>query len=236
MPPGLSGIHLLLKAFLLNKSLFIRKTQKLSGFRTRHLRRGAAGVDLSLWSPAWVTRAGKPVLALASKLTTNLLDDVVHRTGLPLMPHFDRPIRVMHLELLDNDRGPNKRLPRVPASAANRIEFTIRHGNSPTGFAPPKRARSALTLHPQFTERENGVWEFPSEKPGNLWYRVEKLWRFLPRLTVSGRVNAHSSFRDEWLIRVEQLRSNLIRGIVKTVSYAQAHLRLCPCSLQSRVE
>ena len=47
-------------------------------------------------------------------------------------------------------------------------------------------------------------------------------------LAISGRVNAHSSFRDEWLIRVEQLRSNFIRGVVKSVSYSHVSSQVLP--------
>jgi len=75
-----------------------------------------------------------------------------------------------------------------------------------------------------------GEWhtEFQSQEPSQLRPGVKEFRRVFTRLAVSERVNAHSSFRDEWLIRVEQFRSNFIRGVVKTVSYSHVSSQVWP--------
>jgi hypothetical protein len=144
------------------------------------------------------------------------------------MIFFDLAIDFTHQEPLDNDRGPGKCLLGVPASAARRIEFTIRYGDSPTGLVPWESTRAALTLHSQFTERENGIWEFSTEKPGNLRPGVKELRGVFTGLAVPGRTNTHTSFRNEWLARIEQVRGNCIRGVVKTVSYSHRSSQMMP--------
>jgi hypothetical protein len=101
-------------------------------------------------------------------------------------------------------------------------------GDFSPSLIPRESTRAALALHFQFGERKNGIWEFQSQEPSELRPGVKEFRRVFTRLAVSGRVNAHSSFRDEWLIRVEQLRSNFIRGVVKSISYPHVSSQMKP--------
>jgi hypothetical protein len=160
-------------------------------------------------------------LAFASDLTAYLLDDLVYRAGLPVMTCFDFEIGLTHTKPFHDYYRPDCHLNSVPASSTRWIEFTILNGDFSPGLIPRESTRAALTFHPQFTDRKNGIPEFPAEKAGNLGHGVKKVWRFHPRLAVSGRVNAHAPLHYR-LVAVEEFKRSLVSAVIKTISYSHS--------------
>jgi hypothetical protein len=141
-------------------------------------------------------------LAFASDLTAYLLDDLVYRAGLPVMTCFDFEIGLTHPKPFHDYYRPDRHLHSVPASSTRWIEFTIFDGDFSPSVIPRESTRAALALHFQFGERKNGIREFQSQEPSELRPGVKEFRRVFAGLAVSGRTNTHTSFRDEWLIRV----------------------------------
>ena len=129
----------------MNEFIPPRKSEKLSGFNDEVV---YDRIELAFRSPTRIACTRKSVLPFPAKLPPNLLNDVIGRAWLPVMSHIDLTIGIVHQKPLDNDGAPHERFPRIPASAARWIEFTIGNGYSSASFVPRKRARAALTLRP----------------------------------------------------------------------------------------
>ncbi len=85
-----------------------------------------------------------------------------------------------------------------------------------------------MTLHPQFTKRKNRIRELLTQERGHPGSGVKVFRRVLPRLAVSGRVNAHATISDDRLARVEQVGGNFIRAVVKSISYTHTSSEMKP--------
>jgi hypothetical protein len=204
----------------LNKSPFIRGTEKLSGFcRPAIADCGVGGVDPLLWSPTGIARTRESVLPFASDLPAYLLDDLIHRTKLPAVFLFDVAICFTHPKPFHDYYRPVHHLHSVPASSTRWIQFTILDGDFSPNVIPRESTRAALALHFQFSQRKNGMPEFLAEKAGNLGHGVKKVWRFHPRLAVSGRVNAHAPLHYR-LVAVKEFKRSSVSAVIKTISYS----------------